>query len=468
MSEEQKKSSAPVSVLDPSVSAADIRKFALASALGVFLFLVPIPYQGSFTIPVGIVINWVSDLLDLGDLNLANVLVLVFTTISCALVVVTRLFKPVFIMSNKTLKSIALPSLPYLISRFIGLIVIYATYFQIGPEMLRSPDTGGSMMDVSAVLVSVVFVIAFAMPLLTDFGIMEFIGILVRKFVKALFTCPGRSAVNLMSSWLGASNAAVIMTVRQYEGGFYTGREAAVIACNFSLVSVPFCYVMAQLARVQQHFTVWYLIICIVGMIIAMITPRIWPLNKIPDTYDSLAGKQINEELPPGTKQLQWALNMAGKRAQGASAGHVFKSGIDLYLSLFLDLIPLVIAWGTIVLIVVEYTPIFHFLAIPIGHFMELLGIEHAMAVAPAMLVGFGDMYIPALMLAGEAVEKTRFIVCAVSLIQIIYMTEVGAMLVKSRVPVNVPQLFVVFLERTLLALPLVTLFANLLVYGFG
>lgn len=322
------------------------------------------------------------------------------------------------------------------------------------------------MLHVSAVLVSVVFVIAFAMPLLTDFGIMEFVGVLVRKFVRVLFTCPGRSAIDLMTSWFGASNAAVILTTRQYETGYYSAREAVTISTNFSLVSIPFCFVIAKLISIESHFTIWYVIICITGVILAVITPRIWPLCKIPDTYDEISGKQINEEVPAGAGRLEWALNLAGKRAQEGSLKGLAVSGLDIYLSMFLDLIPLVMAWGTIVLILVEYTPIFSLASIPIGYFMQFLGIENAMQVAPATLVGFGDMYIPALMLAGEASEKTRFIVGAVSLIQIIYMTEVGAILIKSRVPANVFQLFIIFLERTLLALPVITLLANVLVFN--
>lgn len=453
--------------LDPTVTAKHISIFIIASLIGVFLFLIPIPYNDTFTIPIGIIIDRVSALLKIGDFSLANLLVVIFISISCLLSIIGHIFKPKFIMDHPKIKAIAFPALPYLISRFIGLAVVILTYFKIGPELVWSGATGGSMLGVSAVLVSVVFVIAFVMPLLTDFGIMEFVGVLVRKFVRVLFTCPGRSAIDLMTSWFGASNAAVILTTRQYESGFYTGREASVIACNFSLVSIPFCYVIAQLVGVQQHFTIWYVIICLSGILLAVITPRIWPLCKIPDTYDSVAGKQINEETPEGIGRMKWALNLAGKRAQSGSARGVLRSGIDVYLSMFLDLIPLVMAWGTLVLILVEYTPIFQYASIPLGYFMQLLGIENAMAVAPAALVGFGDMYIPALMLANEASEKTRFILGAISLIQIIYMTEVGALLIKSRVPINVWKLFVVFLERTIIALPVVTLLANLFVYGF-
>lgn len=451
--------------LDPTVTKRDIRVFLTASLIGVFLFLVPIPNAGTFTIPVGIMIDWVSAWLKVGNLDLAEVLVLIFVTISLGLTVVGAIFKPAWLMKHEKLRQIAFPGKLYLVSRIVGVVVCYMTVFKVGPAAVWSGSTGGSMLGVSAVLVSVVFVIAFAMPLLTDFGIMEFVGVLVRKFVRVLFTCPGRSAIDLMTSWFGASSAAVILTTRQYESGFYSAREALTISTNFSLVSIPFCFVIAKLINVESHFTIWYVIICITGVLLAMITPRIWPLCKVPDSYDEIAGKQINEQTPDGIGRLTWALNLAGKRAKKSSLKGVLENGIDIYLSLFLDLIPLVMAWGTVVLILVEYTSIFQFAAIPIGYLMQALGIENAMNLAPSMLVGFGDMYIPPLMLAGEPVLKTRFILGAVSLIQIIYMTEVGAIILKSRIPTNVGQLFIIFIERTILALPIVTLLAQLLVF---
>ena len=79
-------------------------------------------------------------------------------------------------------------------------------------------------------------------------------------------------------------------------------------------------------------------------------------------------------------------------------------------------------------------------------------------------LIKKGERYIPPLMLADFPIERTRFIMGSVTLLQIIYMTEVGLIIIKSRIPVNVGHLFVVFLERTILAIPLVTLLTNLLV----
>ena len=41
-------------------------------------------------------------------------------------------------------------------------------------------------------------------------------------------------------------------------------------------------------------------------------------------------------------------------------------------------------------------------------------------------------------------------------------MTEVGAIIIKSEIPLNLFKLFLVFMERTLIAIPLIVLFANL------
>ena len=47
-------------------------------------------------------------------------------------------------------------------------------------------------------------------------------------------------------------------------------------------------------------------------------------------------------------------------------------------------------------------------------------------------------------------------------LVQIIYLTEVGTIIIKSEIPLNLWKLFLIFMERTLIASPLIVLFANL------
>jgi len=106
------------------------------------------------------------------------------------------------------------------------------------------------------------------------------------------------------------------------------------------------------------------------------------------------------------------------------------------------------------------------------------------MAYAPATIVGFIDMFIPAIMLSGtenvygayiadygyEVLDTlfvvpiaTRFILGALSIVQIIYLAETGILILKSRIPLNIGHLAIIFVMRTILALPVIVLLARLL-----
>jgi nucleoside recognition membrane protein YjiH len=91
--------------------------------------------------------------------------------------------------------------------------------------------------------------------------------------------------------------------------------------------------------------------------------------------------------------------------------------------------------------------------------------IPEASQAAPAMLIGFADMFLPAILGSNIESELTRFVVGAVSLTQLIYMSEIGVMLIRSSIPVNVGQLFLMFIIRTIITLPIVVLIAHLFVF---
>ena len=131
-------------------------------------------------------------------------------------------------------------------------------------------------------------------------------------------------------------------------------------------------------------------------------------------------------------------------------------------MGMLFDLIPIVVAWGTIALVIAVYTPVFQWISYPMGLYLKLFGVKEAFAVAPATLVGFTDMFIPALLITGVKAVKTKFIIGVLSLVQIIYLTEVGTIIIKSEIPLNFWKLLLLFLERTLIAIPLIVLFANL------
>ncbi len=444
---------------EKSMNAKNLAKFIICSLIGIGMFLIPVPQGDSFTTLLDFVKNFLSDLFG-GTLQY---ILLVIIVVSAVMSLYDFFFKPDWIRKNHYLKKAFTTTPLYLISKVIGAVVVVMVVFNLGPEFITSIDTGATMIDLCNTLLCIVLGFSFFLPFLTDCGIMEFLGVIMRPIVRPLFKVPGRASVDLIASWFGASNAAVILTREQYMKGFYTKREAGYIMTNFSLVSIPFCLMVANTIGISNLFPAFYLTICVVGIVLAVVIARIPPIRTLPDTYQEKTGKMIDEDVPQEQGTISYALELSCKRAEKFNAKTVVSGGFEVVVGMFFDLIPIVIAWGTIALIIATYTPVFDWISYPMGWYMQLLGVEEAFAVAPASLIGFADMFIPALLITGVESVKTKFIIGVLSLVQIIYLTEVGAIIIKSEIPLNFWKLLVIFLERTIIAIPLIVLMANIL-----
>ena len=441
------------------VTTANLLKFILGSAFGVFMFLVPIPHGDSFTTMLDFVKNFIK-----AGFGSAMPYVLL-TVVMTAAVMSTYdyLCKPAWIRENNFLSKAFVTTPFYLLSKIVGAVITVLVVFKLGPDWVTSIDTGATMIDLCNTLLCIVLGFSFLLPFLTDCGIMEFLGVIMRPVVRPLFNVPGRASIDLIASWFGASNAAVILTREQYMKGFYTKREAAYIMTNFSVVSIPFCLLIANTIKISNLFPQFYLCICIVGVVLAVIMGRIPPLSTIPDTYREEVGKKLNEDVPDDVNLFDHALQLSCKRANDFGVKGLLVTGMEVVVGMFFDLIPIVVSWGTAMLIIATYTPVFQILSYPMGLYLQMFGVAEAFAVAPATLIGFADMFIPALLMGGVQSVETKFIVGVLSLIQIIYLTEVGAIAIKSEVPLTFTKLFLIFLERTLLAIPIIVLLSKVL-----
>ncbi|MBC7322664.1 MAG: YjiH family protein, partial [Acetomicrobium sp.] len=164
-------------------SSIEIMRFLIPSALGVLFFLVPFPQDGTFNTVLGIVIDW-------GKEALKPILVVTAMTLVVASAIITiyaSLFKPSFIMKNQFFKDLFVVSPLWSISRILGAIFFVMVYYKIGPEAIWSMDTGGTPVLVLAPSLLVIFtVLAAAVSLLTDFGLMEYVGTLARPLMHPL------------------------------------------------------------------------------------------------------------------------------------------------------------------------------------------------------------------------------------------------------------------------------------------
>src|SRR5690625_4566137 len=319
---------------DVQITRSGLLKFILPSLFGIIIFLMPIKEGNAFNIPLGIITEAFIDLLE-SFLPIALTLIIIVSTL---LSLIAYFIKPKFITSSKIMDSLFNVSTFWLIVRVIGMVAILMTYFQVGLEVVYSDITGGVMLGLLTTLIVWFLVASFLMPYLINFGIMEFTGTLLRGVIRPLFTLPGRSAIDLLASWIGNVNVGVVLTREQYNTGYYTGREAVAIATNFSAVSLPFCLVIARLLEVDHYFPIFYLTIVIAGIVCAIIIPRIPPTSRIPDSY--YVENHYTEVVPENKSKFRWGLEQAVARAQkSGSFLDQLKQGVNVFVGIAFVLI---------------------------------------------------------------------------------------------------------------------------------
>ena len=458
-------SDTPIETVDVTASPPSRRAilaFALPSLLGILAFLTPIQVDGNWTIMMG----WLSTTATafVGDTMTWVVFSLLWISTIGTLIV--KVMGPERVPADSMISRLFEVAPVWVALRTIGTVMGTMTIFQFGPEFFWHANTGGTVLRVLAFAIVPLFLFAgLLMPFLTDYGLMEFVGTMVKRVFRKLFTLPGRSAIDALASWLSSAPVGVLITIQQYVSGHYLAREAAVIATNFSVVSVPFALIVASTVGLGHMFLPYYSAVVVTGVITAMIMPRIWPLSGFPDTpYDQLHPLR---EKPAGDGSLfQEAIDLATQRAAKAPPlKQQFHTSVGHILDIWFGLVPAVIAVGGAGLILATYTPILQWLSWPLVPLLELFNLPDAEIAAPALIAGFLDMFLPALMVANIDAEITRFVIGVISLTQLIYMSEVGILMIKCEIPLRFHHLFIIFVLRTLIGLPIVFAFAHWVVY---
>lgn len=434
-------------------------RFLIPSMIGIFLFVTPIRYEGNLSIPIAVVSGILQDILA----GYSGTVLWALISLSTVITIAHKLFKISFIKRSPKLDALFGVKGFWFFVRMLGCVLANLVFFGVGPDFLMGERTAGFVMsDLLPTLMCVFLLAGLLLSLLTDYGLLDFFGALLIRLMRPLFNLPGRSALNCIASWLGDGSIGVLMTSKQYEEGFYSKREATVVATTFSAVSITFCLVVISQVNLAHMFLPFYLVVTFAGIVAAMIVPRIPPLSRIPNTY--CTGNPRLEDVPAGMTARQYGLQLALDKAKTSPGAKAFlKGGFENVLEMWLGTIPVVLAMGTVALIIAEYTPVFRYLGMPFIPLLQLLQVPEAQMASQTMIVGFADMFLPSVIGASIESEMTRFIVAAVSVTQLIYMSEIGSIILSSKVPVSVWKLFIIFLERTLVTLPIIALFAHLL-----
>jgi len=437
---------------------AQIMKFVIPSVIGAIAFIMPIPDKGSLNTILGMLIDTGKAVFK-SYLPATAMALVVFSGVASLVATVS---KPKFVMESEFLRDLFVVTPFWLASRLLGSVLYIIIFFELGPEVIWNIDNGGTPgMILAPALVVIFVVLAAVVPLLTDFGLMEYVGTFARPVMQPLFKLPGRAAVDCLASWVGSSSVAVVITTKVHDQGYYSDREASIISTTFSVISIAYIYVMADFVKLPHMYFQLLFSIYAVTFILALIMPRLWPLSSIPDTYSGRAGQQrIGDELPEGYTLGDWATKLAVERAEKQTTGETLASIVRTLLNLIMSTMPLVISWGTIVLIIANNTPVFQIIATPFGWLLNLMRIPESQQVGVAFILGYADQFLSAVIGSSVTTDAARFMCAGISATGLVYMTEVGVLILNSSIPLGFGKLTAIYFVRAVFTVFLLSPFA--------
>ena len=439
---------------------AKVLKFAIPSLLGAALFLIPMKINGEFVLGVSILCDiiqgWMNPFVDM--------LALILLGTSAIVPILAKIFKPGIIMNHKTMRSLFDVSYVIIAVRAVGFAYLVCYLFKVGPEFIWSDTTGGEAYNIVSTILTLMVGTSLLISLLTDFGIMDYAGILVRRFMRPLFTLPGRASLDCIASWVGSSLTGALLTSTQYKDGYYTKREACVIMTCCSTAAFSFIFILTRVCGLEAYFLPSVLTIYAAVIPCAILLPRVYPLSKQKDEY-SKEQPEIREEIPQGMSKSRWALQCAVEKADEMTVKKFLVKGVQTIASVWFDVLPMVMFVAATGMIINEYTPVFKILTIPFVPLLNLMGFAEAEVAAPMLLTGFLDQFLPVAMAGAITAIDTRFFVFCMAIAQIIYLSEIGVMMIRSKLDFNLGKIFLVFLERTLLSMPIIWIMTRLLIH---
>ena len=347
-------------------------------------------------------------------------------------------------------------------AKVVGLVVGMMLVLDVGPGWLFAPDVGPFLFDKLVVPVGLLVPVgAVFLALLVGYGLLEFVGVLLQPVMRPVWRTPGRSAIDAVASFVGSYSLGLLITNRVYREGKYSSREAAIIATGFSTVSATFMVVVATTLDLMGSWNTYFWSTLVITFLVTAATVRIWPLSSIPDSYHPDAVPNPEEPATGSRVAQAWAEARATVAEAPGLAVNVWQNLRDGLL-MAMAILPSILSIGLAGLLLAKHTPLFDWLGYlfyPVTWAMQL---PEPLLAAKASAVGIAEMFLPAL-LAVDAPASVRFVVAVVSVTQVIFFSALVPCLVATDIPVSISKLVVIWAERVLLTLVLTIPLALLL-----
>ncbi|MGO3497639.1 MAG: YjiH family protein, partial [Staphylococcus equorum] len=299
---------------------------------------------------------------------------------------------------------------------------------------------------------------AILLTFLVGYGLLEFIGVIMRPVMKPIFKTPGKSAVDAVASFVGSYSIGLLITNKVYKNGGYTHKEAVIVATGFSTVSATFMIIVANTLGIIEHWNLYFWFTLAVTFIVTAITVQLPPIRfEKNTTYQNQPYKEEKRRNMPLLKESWLEAKLAVKNADSL-IGNVrenLRDGVVMTIAI----LPSIMSIGFLGLIIAEYTPIIEYVSYIFYPFISIFPVQDVAILAQASTISIVEMLLPAA-IAQTADLATRFIVAVMSVSAIIFFSSVVPVILSTEIKISVGKLVLIWFERVVLTLLITIPFA--------
>ncbi|MCF6410050.1 YjiH family protein [Pseudalkalibacillus salsuginis] len=423
-----------------------VGKFVFFSAIGIFMFFIPITVNEKSSIPLDHLVTWF--------LTTFPVLVPYYALLVILLGAAYPFYSRTWRKDNVTLA--------FSVLKVLGLFTSLLIIFKIGPAWMMAPNMGPFLFEKLVIPVGVLVPIgAVFLALLVGYGLLEFIGVIVQPIMRPIWKTPGRSAIDAVASFVGSYSIGLLITNRVFKEGKYTVKEAAIIATGFSTVSATFMIVVANTLNLMEIWNTYFWVTLLVTFLVTAITVRIYPLKSMSDGY--YQGREGTPETKPTGNRIKGAWNQAMDAANSSpSFGKNIWDNLKDGFIMTMAILPSIMSVGLLGLMLAEFTPFFDILGYVFYPFTALLQVPEPLLAAKAAAIEIAEMFLPALLVV-DAPLITRFVIGVLSVSAIMFFSALIPCILSTEIPISIWKMLLVWIERTILTLVIVTPIAFLI-----
>lgn len=412
----------------------DVFLFILYSAIGIFMFFIPIKVNGTSSIPLDHIVSFFKKI---PNYNLFYGLFMVIAGVIYSF------------QNKKWMKSTS--GIIFFLLKLLALVFAFLFVTKTGPAALHEPDMLPLIWN--AILVSVATIVPIGsifLGFITNFGLMEFIGVYMEKIMRPIWKTPGRSAVDAVASFVGSYSLALLITNRVYGEKRYTTREASIIATGFSTVSATFMIIVAKTLGIMDQWLLYFALTAVITFLVTAITVHIYPLSKKPETYID-GSPAVVEKQPPVTFKRASSEAMTVFAATPNVGKVVISNFIDGF-KMALNIAPSLLGVGMLGLILAAYTPVFDVIGYIFYPFTLLTAIPEPMLTARALATSIAEMLLPAALVLDTPII-TRFLVAIVSVSEILFFSASIPCMMATDIPLTMKDYIILWVERVILSI---------------